>query len=348
MVASAAVVPANRLRTHDAGFVGMLTANSFMKREFGSRLIEEFFPSVDLTHMIDTSGAYIPGHGTPTCILLGRNRAPAKGTIRTINGIRGEPSKPVDPAQGKVWTSILDGLYGPNRPRDAFDEIPVWAMHPHSGDAAGDLYQAQCEEARKGRALVQTPPFCRVLLLRETLGRSIQEFGAENTRFIDPACGTGHLLTDAFRILFHALTAEYRAAGHEPPATRRAAEALARVTGCDLDPACIAIARDRLTAAVHDVTGRDRGAYRTDLHVGDSLLHHRPRPGDRLDDAMVAALEAGRYTAVAANPPYIVSPNGQVAQKYRDRYVSAHRQFSLGCPFTELCFGLAQRGERNL
>jgi hypothetical protein len=45
-------------------------ANSFMKREFGSKLIEQVLPRLDLTHVIDTSGAYIPGHGTPTVILL--------------------------------------------------------------------------------------------------------------------------------------------------------------------------------------------------------------------------------------------------------------------------------------
>ena len=56
----------------------MITANSFMKREFGKKLIEEFFPTVDLTHVIDTSGAYIPGHGTPTVILFGRNRRPVE------------------------------------------------------------------------------------------------------------------------------------------------------------------------------------------------------------------------------------------------------------------------------
>lgn len=56
-----------------AGFVGQITANSFMKREFGKKLIEEFFLTVHLTHVIDTSGAYIPGHGTPTVILVGRN-----------------------------------------------------------------------------------------------------------------------------------------------------------------------------------------------------------------------------------------------------------------------------------
>ena len=56
----------------------MITANSFMKREFGKKLIEEFFPRIDLTHVIDTSGAYIPGHGTPTVILFGRNRKPER------------------------------------------------------------------------------------------------------------------------------------------------------------------------------------------------------------------------------------------------------------------------------
>ena len=46
-------------------------SNSFMKREFGKKLIEDFFAQkVDLTYVIDTSGAYIPGHGTPTVILV--------------------------------------------------------------------------------------------------------------------------------------------------------------------------------------------------------------------------------------------------------------------------------------
>ena len=56
-----------------AGYVGLIVANSFMKREFGKKLIEEDLPRLDLTHVIDTSGAYIPGHGTPTVILFGRN-----------------------------------------------------------------------------------------------------------------------------------------------------------------------------------------------------------------------------------------------------------------------------------
>src|SRR5690606_4485870 len=89
----------------DSGYVGMITANSFMKREFGKKLIEEFFPKVDLTHVIDTSGAYIPGHGTPTVILFGRAQKPVGNTVRAVLGIKGEPATPEDALQGLVWQS---------------------------------------------------------------------------------------------------------------------------------------------------------------------------------------------------------------------------------------------------
>jgi len=89
------------------GYSGQITANSFMKREFGKRLIEDFFPRVDLTHVIDTSGAYIPGHGTPTVILFAKNQKPIAATIRTVMGIRGEPSTPESAVNGKVWQAIL-------------------------------------------------------------------------------------------------------------------------------------------------------------------------------------------------------------------------------------------------
>jgi hypothetical protein len=91
-----------------SGYTGQITANSFMKREFGKKLIEQFFPSVDLTHVIDTSGAYIPGHGTPTVILIGRRRfARSDSTVRAVLGIRGEPTQPENPSAGMVWQAIV-------------------------------------------------------------------------------------------------------------------------------------------------------------------------------------------------------------------------------------------------
>ncbi|MGV0053642.1 BREX-2 system adenine-specific DNA-methyltransferase PglX [Stutzerimonas sp. 381-2] len=93
-----------------AGFVGLITSNSFMKREFGKKLIESYLPRKDLTHVIDTSGAYIPGHGTPTVILFARNQLPKSEVVRSVLGVRGEPGTPENAAFGKVWSSIVSLL----------------------------------------------------------------------------------------------------------------------------------------------------------------------------------------------------------------------------------------------
>ncbi|MFD7320530.1 BREX-2 system adenine-specific DNA-methyltransferase PglX [Streptomyces sp. NPDC059875] len=95
------------------GMVGQITANSFMKREFGAKLIESFFrDQVELTEVIDTSGAYIPGHGTPTVILVGRPRAGSKrqATIRTVRSVQGEPSAPEKAEEGLVWRGIIEQI----------------------------------------------------------------------------------------------------------------------------------------------------------------------------------------------------------------------------------------------
>ncbi|WP_326661328.1 BREX-2 system adenine-specific DNA-methyltransferase PglX [Streptomyces sp. NBC_00385] len=94
----------------EPGFVGQITSNSFMKREFGENLVTGYLATtVDLTDVIDSSGAYIPHHGTPTVIVIGRNRPARMGaeTIRTVRGIQGEPDVPSDPALGLVWRDIV-------------------------------------------------------------------------------------------------------------------------------------------------------------------------------------------------------------------------------------------------
>ena len=98
------------------GRVGQITANSFMKREFGTKLIEEFFAhSVELTEVVDTSGAYIPGHSTPTVILIGtRQSGKNRGsTIRTVRSVQGEPKAPEHAQNGFVWRAIVEQIDKP-------------------------------------------------------------------------------------------------------------------------------------------------------------------------------------------------------------------------------------------
>jgi hypothetical protein len=139
-----------------AGFTGQITANSFMKREFGKKLIEQYLPRWDLTHVLDTSGAYIPGHGTPTVILLGRNQPPVSGTIRTVLGIAGEPGTPTEPALGFVWQAIVLQCDQPgsvsgwvsagDSPRASFHRHP-WSI---GGGGAAELKET-IEEYRQKR-----------------------------------------------------------------------------------------------------------------------------------------------------------------------------------------------------
>ncbi|MFD9968119.1 BREX-2 system adenine-specific DNA-methyltransferase PglX [Streptomyces sp. NPDC059011] len=98
------------------GMVGQITANSFMKREFGTKLIEGYFGhAVELTEVIDTSGAYIPGHGTPTVILVGKQRGGAgrSPVIRTVRSVQGEPSAPDNAENGLVWRAIVEQIDKP-------------------------------------------------------------------------------------------------------------------------------------------------------------------------------------------------------------------------------------------
>lgn len=136
-----------------AGFVGLIVDNSFMKREKGKKLVEEWFPTRDLTTVIDSSRAEIPGHGTPTAILFGRSRSPVATTVRAVMGIRGESPTPSDPAQGLVWRSIVDLVDHPGAESDFVSVVDLdrTRLHGHpwsiGGGGTAEL-KAQLDEGR--------------------------------------------------------------------------------------------------------------------------------------------------------------------------------------------------------
>lgn len=96
------------------GYIGKITANAFLKREFGKRLVENFLSGksaqhpVDVVSIVDTSGAYIPGHTTPTLLLFGRRRWTMGSTVRIVQGVRGEPERPEIASDGLVWKEIAE------------------------------------------------------------------------------------------------------------------------------------------------------------------------------------------------------------------------------------------------
>ena len=157
----------------EGGYVALIVGNAFMKRQFGKPLVEEILRRWDLTHVIDTAGAYIPGHGTPTVMLLGRARTPVGSTVRAVMGIRGEPVTPEDPAHGQVWSAILGQIdrVGSQSEWVSVEDVlrTQLEQHPWSlqGGGAGDLRKALESKAAAPLEQVIEPPIGRAVRIAQ-------------------------------------------------------------------------------------------------------------------------------------------------------------------------------------
>lgn len=178
------------------GMVGQITANSFMKREFGTKLIEEYFAhKVELTEVIDTSGAFIPGHGTPTVILVGRSREGSnrQATIRTVRSVQGEPSAPEKAEEGIVWQAIVaqidkPGSAGENISVDNLDREHYFSTQPWVlTDGGREILDFLC--APKSKKLGD---------LTESIGRTTNS-GADDAYLVDPSTPRRLRLRGEFR-----------------------------------------------------------------------------------------------------------------------------------------------------
>ncbi|MDP9638990.1 hypothetical protein J2W18_003924 [Rhodococcus cercidiphylli] len=169
-----------------AGYVGQITSNSFMKREFGKKLIEYLFAGhdignpIDLTAVIDSSGAYIPGHGTPTVIIIGRRRRPIAEHVRAVLGVRGEPGQPANPSKGLVWTEIVEHVGNPGYDGSYVSvadlDRSTLTSHPWSlsGGGASDL-----------KALIDNVGTAILVGVSDSLG--ITSFTLEDDVFVRPS-----------------------------------------------------------------------------------------------------------------------------------------------------------------
>lgn len=178
---------------NEYGYVGQITANSFATREFGAPLIEQYFAhKVELTEVIDSAGAYIPGHSTPTVILVGR---PRKGEqrnshIRSVRGIQGEPATPENAADGLVWRSIVAQIDHPGSCDDwvAVDDLPrdrFFSKHPWvlANGGLELIEQIKSASTRTVRSLIDPP-----------VGRAVR-VGADEA-YIRPMRGTLRTIAD--------------------------------------------------------------------------------------------------------------------------------------------------------
>jgi hypothetical protein len=169
-----------------SGFVGTIITNNFMKRQSGKKLIEDFLPTKDLTTIVDMLGVAVPGHGTPTVMLFGRNQWPSAPTVRVVQNIRGEASPPEDPAKGMVWRAILDqiDLPGSESPYIGVDEIARTrlATHPWSigGGGAAELKERIDSSGGLFRSVIESQGFVGMTHADDVMTAPLGAFARSN------------------------------------------------------------------------------------------------------------------------------------------------------------------------
>lgn len=157
--------------TSGAGYVGKITSNSFMKREFGKKLIEQFLSGldpmspVDLNLVFDSAGAWIQGHnfdGTPTVVLIGRRRAPIEPTVLAIQSVKEDAGKPPAGSVSSYWMEAVsnfkhEGFLGEYVSVSTVPRQKL-ARHPWSlagGGASSILEQIESRGSRLARSVHQ-------------------------------------------------------------------------------------------------------------------------------------------------------------------------------------------------
>lgn len=107
----------------EEGLIGLISSNAFALRSFGKGVIEKVLPKYQLETLVDTSGAYIPGHGTPTLILIVRQRFPSSSSVTVLSNLKGEQGIPANPDLGSVWLAIKRGMMTGSEYQDEYIEV---------------------------------------------------------------------------------------------------------------------------------------------------------------------------------------------------------------------------------
>jgi len=171
---------------------------------------------------------------------------------------------------------------------------------------------------RRATGVYYTPPEIVQLIVELTLAPLLDatRHVAAPLRILDPACGAGEFLVEAYRLI---------AATRGTAASRRA------IFGVDIDPAAVAVARQRLIEI-------DSRAAAWNIIVGDALEGSRP--------------PLASFDAVIGNPPYVnirllaKSLSRERIDALCERYLTARGNFDLYVVFIERALQLLRPGGR--
>ncbi len=203
--------------------------------------------------------------------------------------------------------------------------------------------------ARKSHGVYYTPAVVAQYIVRHTLAPLVsngERRPSRKLRILDPACGDGVFLREAYRWL---LDQRCASSSTRNEADRKAV-ARDQLFGLDIDQAAIVAARQSLARLVLGVNERrDLAAHKRLTRFANSLSA-RVRCGDALLDECLFAAGPKRFDAIVGNPPYVnmreltKSHGASGKQQFRERYACARRAFDLYVLFMERALELLRPG----
>ncbi len=212
--------------------------------------------------------------------------------------------------------SIIEGLY--RSPNFGYGEYDFRAI---SADVLGKVYEqylgfkatdpvgkeavgAEKSKKRKAQGIFYTPQFVVRYIVQNTLGKLLANGADPRTiRVVDPACGSGSFLIEAFDVLDRAWkTVE----PDMPAAERRRRILMENLYGVDLDPQAVEVTR--LNLVLRASLERGRLPLLTHIQRGNSLIDDPAVAGDAAFDwreRFPQVFEQGGFDVVIGNPPYV-------------------------------------------
>ena len=274
-----------------------------------------------------------------------------------------------------TYAWVIEGLYGMR------DEVPTYNFDAIDVDVLGGIYEQylsyrqglpeEVEEAkrrrRKKRGIYYTPKFVVEYIVENTVGRLLQERSHDEIRklrILDPACGSGSFLIEAFDRLdrYHQEARGTAQRSDEKAARDDFLERLRilrdNIYGVDLDPQAVEIARlNLLLKTLHRRALLPK--LEDNIRCGNSLISGMPielsqyfgadweakRPFN-WEEEFSKIMEEGGFDVVIGNPPYVRNRELDSADKmfFKQKFRSAKGQYDLYQLFFERAIELLKEG----
>lgn len=202
---------------------------------------------------------------------------------------------------------------------DSAGQLSLWRLYSFRDlpvELISNVYQLFVKDAASS---IYTPPALVQLMLEETLGWDrLDRLMAGDGVILDPACGSGVFLVEAYRRLV--LHWRWRN-GWARPGVDELRPLLQRVHGIDLEEGAVELAAFSLYLSLCDALHPEdiRASLKLFPPLAGTTLHH-----SCFFDAKSAGLVEAPVAAIVGNPPFESSLPTQGAQRSHASYSKAH------------------------